>query len=198
MNETAILARTEALAKAHADLCLRVSQNQEELKKALLALEQQCAAVAHSHAQCMMTDARSIEKLEAKVGELTVMMGDTRTDVLNVDGRARVLQTKVEQIDTVLDHDTDSMLLSSLCKRVADLEDRHYGGADRRAAPVPIDPRFGSGDSRPHEVIALFNGLRTKLRERYGVSPDVLEQIDLLAKEIASKFHHGGREWWQT
>lgn len=83
-----------AIARSVDDLCLRVSQNNDALQKALYAQEQQCATVAHSHAKCMMTNAHSIEKLE----------------------------TKVEQIDTVLDHDTDSMLLSNLCKRVTDLE----------------------------------------------------------------------------
>lgn len=122
----------------------------------------------------------------------------TRCDLANLSYRTNQLEKKVEKIDTVLDHDTDSMLLSNLCKRVTDLELVEIQRVAYKVEPVPIDPRFGSGDSRPHEVIELFNGLRTKLRERYNVAPDVLEQIDILARQIASKFSHGGRNWWQT
>lgn len=46
----------------------------------------------------------------------------TRRDLANLSYRTNQLEKKVEKIDTVLDHDTDSMLLSNLCKRVTDLE----------------------------------------------------------------------------
>lgn len=145
-------AKVRRLEQALADLCLRVSQNHEAHEKALTALKVD-----------QNQDAERISKLERKGDDMTVMMGDTRTDVLNIDGRARVLQGKVEQIDTVLDRDT-GMLLSSLCKRVANLENRHYGETDRKAeakrAPHGVSPdgvihNFASVDSLGPATVTL-------------------------------------------
>lgn len=108
----------DELLKQHNDLCLRVSQNQDALKRAqnedaarISALETGTGLDRgfSGHPQSLQ---ERISKCEYSAGS---GLGEHHV-------RIGKLETKVEQIDTVLDHDTDSMLLSNLCKRVTDLE----------------------------------------------------------------------------
>lgn len=114
--------KPEAVSQALGELHLRL-ESQSKLHRDL------CLRVSQNH------DA------------LTGLLGDTRHDVVLLAEQQREsaeriskLEAKVEQIDNVLDHDTDSMLLSSLCKRVADLELR----AADRPSPKPLNQLRGS------------------------------------------------------
>jgi hypothetical protein len=100
-----------AHVRAHADLCLRVSQNHDRHEKDLAALK-----------PSQNQDAARVSKLEAAAEVARLQRDQLKCELM-------ALTERVEQIDAVLDHDTSQMrhatlasILDSLIKRIDALE----------------------------------------------------------------------------
>lgn len=107
-----------AIARTSDDLCLRVSQNHDVLKR---AQDEDAARISALEIGTGIDTGFSgrPQSLQERMSRCEYSSGSRLGEHLV---RIEKLETKFEQIDTVLDHDTDSMLLLNLCKRVADLE----------------------------------------------------------------------------